>query len=222
MLRRAGSVSFLVLALAHAASAATLQIDPPWATPSGANSGSVGGARVSATASTGWGTGFGDESSIYSSAAFGALALPAGSVGDFLRVDLGTQTPSGLSSTITVTLVDALQDPIFYLIDLNGVGATVTVTPGGSVFTSTPAAAWSGNLLSMTSGTRLDAAVQYQGLFAAGSQFTFAIDYAATTGISADFIGLGIATPVAEPGALLLLASEAGACVRRVRRGGSR
>jgi hypothetical protein len=217
MLRRASSTSLLALVLAGAASGATLQIDTPW-NLSGANTGSVGGTALSATASTGWSPAFGDESAIYAYAGFGSLALPAGSVGDFFRIDLGTQAPAGLTSTLTVTLAGALEDPIFYLIDLNGVGATVTVSPGGSSFTTTAEGTWNGNLLTMSSGTRLDAAVQYSGVFPAGSVFSFAIDYGETTGISSDSIGLGIATPVAEPSALCLLALAAGAGARRLRR----
>ena len=211
--RAARKAALLALALGSSASAATLQVNPPWNT-TGTNTGSVGSVAVSATASPRWGAAFGDQSTFYASSVYGALALP-GQVGDFFRADVGTGTTAGLTTTITVTFLSAIQDPIFYLVDLNAVGGKVTVSPGGSLFTTTATASWSGNVLTMTSGTRADAAVEYQGAFATGSAFTFAIDYTGTSGISVDFIGLGIATPTPEPSLLALLAASTGAAMRR-------
>ena len=207
----------LALALAGPAAGATLQVDPPW-NFTGANTGSVGAVRVTASAAPRWGAAFGDQSTFYSSSVFGALALPPGNVGDFFRADLGTGTSAGLTTTITVTFLDPVTDPIFYLIDLNAVGATVTVSPGGTLFTTTATASWAGNVLAMTSGTRADAAVQYHGVIPGGSAFTFAIDYTGTSGISVDFVGLGIATPVPEPEVLALLAAATATAAAAARR----
>jgi len=214
--RRVRLAGALALALAGPASGATLQIDPPW-NFTGTNTGLVGAVRVSAAAVPRWGAAFGDQSTIYMSSVFGALALPSGNLGDFLRADLGTGTSAGLTTTITVTFLDAVANPTFYLIDLNALGATVTVSPGGSLFTTTASATWIGNVLTTTSSARTDAAVQYQGTFPSGTAFTFAIDYTGTSGISVDFVGLGIATPVPEPGALVLFAVMAAVAARRCR-----
>ncbi len=64
--------------------------------------------------------------------------------------------------------------------------------------------------------------MQYQGTFAAGSIFTFTFDYGAVTAsLQTDTIGIAIATPVPESGALSVLgaAGAALACLhaRRAR-----
>jgi hypothetical protein len=197
----------LSLALAAQAGADALQIDTPWQT-SGSNTGRLGALGVSASASH-WGSDFGDQSSIYANAAFGALAL-AGTIGDFLRIDL--DLASARTDTLRITLSDPLVDPIFYVIDPDGVGATITVTPGGTVFTTNADSVWAGDVLTVTSGFIEGtagglAAVQYAGAFASGSVFTFALDYSAVpAALQADSIGFGVALAAPEPHAALLLA----------------
>jgi hypothetical protein len=159
---RSGLVASVALLLAVGpAAGATLQIDAPWQT-SGSNTGSVGVAGLTAT-SAHWGPDFGDQSGIYGNAGFGALALPVGTIGDFFRINLGA---SARNDTFTIVFADPIQDPIFYLIDLQGVGGTVTVTGGGTTFTANADGVWNANVFSVTNGFptggSASGAVQYQ------------------------------------------------------------
>lgn len=216
---RSGVVLALFLAAAPVG-AATLQIGTPWQT-SGSNTGTVGSAALTASSSH-WGPDFGDQSSVYGSSAFGVLAQPGGTLGDFFRINLGA---SARTDTFTITFSDAIQDPVFYLIDLQGIGGTVTVTAGGTTFTHNADSTWNGNVLTVTngypSGGSASAAVQYQGAFAAGSVFTLQFDYSAvTSALQVDTIGIAIGTPLPEPTTSLLLGAlglgiAAGRWIRR-------
>lgn len=207
---RGVAVAILALSLsfgAASASATTLQIDPPWQT-AGPNTGSVGATNLTATLVNDlWsGGGFVDENGNYQNAGHGSLAMP-GAVGDFFVLSLGS-SPGGLVDTMTITLGGALDDPIFYFSDLDAVGGTLTVSPGGSVFESNADGVWNGNTLTVLNGGAgrgAIAAVQYAGSFGSGSSFSFTTDYSGL-GVSIDsfLIGVGV---VPEPSTLVMLMS---------------
>jgi hypothetical protein len=215
------ALAILALSLSFAgagASATTLQIDPPWQT-AGPNTGSVGATNLTATLTNDlWSaSGFVDENGNYQNAGHGSLAI-AGAVGDFFVLSLGS-SPGGLVETMTITLGGPLDDPIFYFSDLDAVGGTLTVSPGGSVFESNADGVWNGNTLTVLnggSGFGAIAAVQYAGSFGSGSSFSFTTDY---SGLAVSFdsflIGVGV---VPEPSTLVMLTFTivlAGATLRR-------
>ncbi len=163
------------------AQAAALQIDEPWQS-TGSNTGTVDGAALTATASR-WRGDFNNDTPLYARPdLWGANALPAGTIGDFFSFQFGANT----SDTVTVTLNAALTNPIFYIGDLDVIGATVTVSSNGTNFTSNADGEWVGDTLNVLSGapqetTGAFATVQYLGTFAAGESFVFDIDYGVDT-----------------------------------------
>ena len=212
------AVALPISVVAAASSATVLQIDAPWQT-SGSNTGSVGTTGLSASLDNDlWGaSGFVDENGSYGSSAYGSLALP-GEVGDFFVVSLGS-TPGGLVDTMTITLSGTLDDPIFYFSDLDAIGGTLTVQPGGSVFENNGDGVWNGNTLTVLNGGNglgAVAAVQYGGSFGAGSTFVFTADY---TGLGVSFdsflVGVGVSVPEPATGLLLLVPALALGAIRR-------
>jgi hypothetical protein len=204
MRRCLGLVAFLLAA--SPAAAASLQIATPYQS-TGTNAGSVGATGLTAT-STRWAADFGDESGVYAAGLFGALDLAPATVGDFFRINLGSS--SGLTDTFTITFTSMIEDPILYLIDVQGTGGTITVTLGGSTFVNDTDSVWNGNVLTVTNGFPSGsafAAIKYQGTFGAGSVLTLQFDYTAVgPSLSTDTIGIGIGTQVPEPACLALLA----------------
>jgi hypothetical protein len=203
-----GSVLGLTLAVAAArADAAPVALTgnlPYQAT--GANTGTVGGIPVSATsASNLWYTGF--LARDYGASIWGSLALPG--VGGHM---FGVVYASGSLDTVTITLGGPIQDPTFYIIDIDGVGATVTVSPGGTTFVCVVDCTWSGNVATVNlgapgpQGTSGSPAVRYAGLYGAGSQFSFVFDYRSAAPVGGDIVGIGIGTLVPEPASAVLLA----------------
>lgn len=193
-----------------AASATPLQVDTPWSS-AGPNTGTVGSVSVTVTSSAGaWRTSFTDEVTWYNQPGlFGALAVPVTEpAGDFFGLQYSQN--AGDVDTLTVTLHGALTDPIFYFNDIDVTGVTLTVSPGGTTFSSNAQGSWAGDVLAANSLTAPGtyAAVQYGGTFGAGTEFMFTVDYSGPgTGSTAnDFFGLGIAV-VPEPGVAALLLS---------------
>jgi len=196
-----------LMSLSSFAQASVLQIftpetAPDWDETSAVQTGTVGGAGVSVqnTIST-WNSTFNDERINYSdSGQFGSLAQPAGTSGDFFNI----QVFNGAVFSTTVTLQDALLDPIFYILDIDTVGATAQFEPGGDLFQVNADGSFTGNLLTANSGllegtNGAFAAVQYNGLFGAGATFTFDFNFAVTSTIGNENIALGIATPDIAP-----------------------
>ncbi len=180
-----------------AAGALVLQIDEPWAT-AGPNTGTVGETAVTLTSSGDrWRSSFTDESPLFSRAdLFGAGAQPAGTIGDFAVLSFGP----GQSDLLQVEIAGPLLDPIFFLTDIDVVGATVTVTRGGAALVSNADGQWTGQTLTTLSGAPdtvgAFATVRYAGLFEAGTSFGFEITYPGD--FSVDTLGLGIVA-VPEP-----------------------
>jgi len=189
-----------VLAVSLDAMSEPLQIDPPW-NVTGTTSGTVNGTTMTAvSAGDHWGTAFNDESAVYSDTTlFGELTLPSGAVGDAFNLSYA-QAPGGPVDLVTITLGGPLEDPIFYIWDIDNIDANVTVSPGGSVFTSNAEASWDGDTLTATGRERGGfGAVQYAGQFAAGSEFTFLFDFDQTRDDSfSELVALGVAV-VPEP-----------------------
>ena len=191
-----------------AALGTTLQIDTPW-NPTGPNSGTLGSVGVTMTSSAGaWRTSFTDEQTWYNqSGLYGSLAVPVSEpAGDFFGLQYSQL--AGDKDTLTITLSGALTDPIFFFNDIDVTEVTVTVSAGGTAFSSNAQGSWAGNVLTANSLTAPGtyAAVQYGGTHAAGTQFTFTVDYSGpgTGSTSNDFFGVGIAV-VPEPGTAALL-----------------
>lgn len=213
-----GSILVASLLVGGPAAPATLvlDLDPSTWSTSGTNSGLVGTTPVTGTATL-WNSSPGGPSTSSSNPnLYGALALEPGLPADFFSLAFA----QGDRDTLTITLNGPLRDPIFFLGDMDAVGATITVGGSPSVFTNNGDAAWNGNTLetqSVTDEIGGFGAVQYSGTFESGAVFSFDIDYsAATTPVSRDLVGVGIAA-VPEPmtGLLLGLALAGLALARR-------
>jgi hypothetical protein len=208
-----GASGILLLSPAALAVPLTLQVDTPWQT-SGINTGSLGTSQFEASSSR-WATSFtADWAGYGSSGLFGSLARELGVVGDFMTLSLVT----GVSDTLTITFHGPVLDPIFYFIDLNSPGSTLTIPSGGDTFTSSGGAVWNGDIFVPPAQTGPDlpityGAVQYEGLFGADSEFSFVLDFRTTSvQIFNDLVGIGISSselesppPVPEPGTFALL-----------------
>lgn len=180
-----------------------LQINDPWST-TGSNTGTVGAAGTTATSATDkWNPlGFIDENGSYTDVArYGPLALASGSFGDFLNLRL----EAGDTDLVTIVFDIAVINPTFFIGDIDRDLASVTVSPGGTTFTSNTDASWSGDTLSAVTPAGIGGAgaVQYLGTFAAGTPFTFSWDYTSTSGV-AEGVVIGIAA-VPEPASAILL-----------------
>lgn len=214
--------AFLILCLnVSSASAVVLQISTPEAAPnwnenSATQTGFVGTTPVSITTTNlPWNTTFGDESSFYQSASYGSLAQPAGTIGDFFNMLIS----DGDIWSTTVTLGGPMLDPIFYILDVDAVNATVIFPSGGSVFEVNADGSFSGDTLTNLSGfpntAGANAAVKYTGLFPANTAFLFQYDWNTGTdgSVQSENVGLGIAATlqdtnndvVPEPASLSLL-----------------
>ena len=212
------------------ASAAVLQINTPFTPPdwnqnSATQTGTVGTAGVSITTNNlPWNTTFINDDALYSSSLFGALAQPAGTVGDFATISAS----EGDIFTIEVSLGDALIDPIFYLVDIDTISATVAVPAGATTKVASADGSFAGDTLThlVGGGDGTFGAVQYAGLFPASSIFAFDFNFD-TNNFSRELIALGIAgdnvrpdsMPVPEPGTLTLFGlSLVFVCMLRTRR----
>jgi hypothetical protein len=207
-----GIAAALALALAwlpHDADALVLQIDTPWNT-SGTNTGSVGTTPVTATtANDSWSASFGDELTFTYDwfDLLGALSAPPGTVGDLFALSFAP----GDTEVLTLTLGAPLEDPTIILVDLDVVGASVTVSPGGDVFTANLDGQWAGDTLTVLAGEEPGfagawAGVRYAGVAPAGTVFTLAFDYDGPE-FSVDHVLVGVHTPapIPEPGSGALL-----------------
>jgi hypothetical protein len=191
---------------AAAALVTTLQVTAPWQT-TGPNTGFVGAVPITAVSPGNHWTGtFGDNSSGYASTGtYGSLAAPAGTLGDFLIVSYLTDQVE----SVTLTLGGTLVDPVLLIGDIDIVGASVTVTPGGDVKTNSVDGVWSGDTLTALAGVLQGApgasgAVRYPGTFPAGTVFTLTANFSGVTS-GGDFIAYGLYAPVPEPASALLL-----------------
>ena len=131
----------------------------------------------------------------------------------------------GQTDTLTITLNGPIQDPIFYIWDIDAPGATLTVSPGDTTFVCDLDCVWNGNTATTTvgapgpQGTSGSPAVEYAGLYGAGSQFTFVFDYTGVSPIDGELVGIGIGTMIPEPSTALLLGfALAGLAASRRRR----
>lgn len=201
------AANLLVVSVVHAGA---LQIDEPWQT-SGANTGNVDGAALSAvSAGDKWDPILrNNDVTLYSRAdLWGTNALPVGTIGDFLGLDFGPNQ----TDVLTITLNDELIDPIFYIGDFDVIGTSVSVPDGGSNFFSNADGQWNGNtLLTINAGEGRAGSfgsVRYLGTFPAGKEFVFEIDYD-VGGFSRDLIGVGIGV-IPIPSAALLFGSALG------------
>jgi hypothetical protein len=183
------------LGWAEQVGAVALQIDEPWNT-SGANTGTVGGSALTATSDGDkWlATLSNNDVGLYARVdLFGAGAQPAGTIGDFFGLGFGP----GETDSFTITLQGALVDPVFFIGDIDVIGASITAPAGGVNLTSNADGEWNGLTLNTLSGAPQGTAgafgtVQYTGLFAANSTFTFLVDFTPQT-FSFDTIGIGVA-----------------------------
>lgn len=211
LLSLAGTV-FTAMLVSAQAEAGALQIDEPWQTV-GSNSGTVDASSLTASLQNDqWRGAFSDDTTLYSRPdLWGANALPAGVLGDFLSLTFQTNT----DDTMTIVLGGALTDPIFFIGDLDVVGSSVTVTgpPGDRFYTNNVDSEWNGNVLTTLAGagenrTGAFGAVRFIGDYAAGSEFVFAIDYQFDT-FSSDNMGVGVGV-IPIPAAAWLFASALG------------
>ena len=214
----------MFVATAPAYAALTLQIDSTgpnpddWDENQATQTGSVGSTPVSATTTRlPWnGTFTNDNGSYSSSSLYGTLAQPAGTTGDFFNIRIS----EGDIFSTTVVLGGSLLDPIFYIGDIDAVDATVAFPSGGSIFQNNADGSFSGDTLTALSGAGQGTqgafgAVQYTGLFAAGTEFKFDFSFD-TNNFSAENVGLGIAargvgvSAIPEPATVALLAMGVG------------
>jgi hypothetical protein len=176
---------------------ATLQINGPnapaapddWDETIAIQTGNVSGADIQATLSAlHWSGTFQDENGPYASTFFGPLAQPVSS-GDFMLIQAA---PSFGVFTLTITLLDSLTKPTFYLSDVDRTNAVVTFEPGANQTTATNGA-FAGNVFT-SDGTSPGgwAAALYSGTFGSGSIFTFSFDYSNVTIAGSELIGFGI------------------------------
>jgi len=192
--------------------AAALQVDEPWQT-TGSNTGTVGNAALTAvSAQNRWESEFrNNDIGVYTLVnAFGSNALPAGTIGDLFTLRVGPF----LSDTFTITLNDAIIDPIFYFVDLDADGSSITVPDGGTNFTNNSDAQWNGNTLLKLSDLPMGSpggfgAVKYLGTFGPQESFVFELDYD-LDGFGSELIGIGVGV-IPLPPALLLFGSALGA-----------
>ena len=187
--------------MATSASAATLQIDaiapPAWDAASATQTGTVGSTRVQATTTRlPWNGTFNDETgSAYTNVAFGSLAQPDGTTGDAFN----QAVRPGDVFDLAITFLDPILNPIFYIVDIDLIGATVGIEPGWSDIKLTADGVLSGNTLGTTSGALqgtpgASAAVQYMGSFDSGATFTFGWDFSAVATTGGENIALAIGT----------------------------
>jgi hypothetical protein len=210
-----GIAAGLALALAWLpldAHALVLQIDAPWNT-TGPNTGSVGATPVTASlANDSWSASFGDELTFTYDwfDLLGSLAAPPGTVGDLFGLTFGP----GDTEVLTLTLGAPLADPTIILVDLDAVGASVSVSAGADVFTVNFDGQWVGDTLTVLAGEEPGfagawAGVRYAGMAPAGTVFTLAFDYDGPE-FSVDHVLVGIHTTVVpEPGTGWLLCGAA-------------
>lgn len=195
---------------AQPAVSAVLRVDQPGQT-SGPNTGSVGATAVSGSSANNLWRDPPFLGRNYFDPVWGSLAL-SGESGHMF----GVVYASGLLDTFTITLNGPIQDPIFYFLDLDGPGATITVPSGGTTFVCQLDCAWSGDTATILlgapgpQGTSGHAAVQYAGLYGAGSQFSFVFDYRGLSPVGGDIVGIGLGTRLAEPSSGVLGALAAG------------
>jgi hypothetical protein len=184
---------------------ATLDMDEPWNT-TGENTGNVGTTAVAAESETdSFNSTFSSGATYGRSDLFGSLALPGGTTGDFFTFAYSQVAKD--TDKITVTLGGPLSDPIFYITDIDVIGASVTVAPTPDLFTHNVDGMWTGNTLSAVSSDSVGAfgAVQYLGLYDNGSPFTFDVDYTPDGPGQNDWVGIGIGV-IPEPSSAALLA----------------
>lgn len=205
---------FAVMAAGGAASAGVLQIDQiapgDWDETNAVQTGDVGGVGVTLeTSPNQWHTTFIDDSTVLTSSQFGSLAQPAGTIADAANL----RVVSDDVFTLTVTFQGSLLDPIFYFFDIDAVGATLLLEPGGDVFEVNADGMLSGDLLTVLSGAPdtpgAFLAVQYLGVFLAGSTFEFAFDFTGAD-FSAENVGFSITSTdfpseIPIPGAIWML-----------------
>lgn len=227
------TLSLFVLTLCAASvSAGVLQINTPdtppqWDENSSTQTGMVGTSPVTITTTrVPWNKTYIDEYGGYSSVGyFGALAQPAGTVGDFLNHHVLDVAATDNSFTTTFTLGGALLNPTFYVSDIDSIGAWVDFPTGGTAHSANLDGSFSGDRLTALSGQTLgtngaSGAVQYTGTFNTGTVFSLNFDFNGdTTIIGAENIGIGLAAEdinggsssvVPAPGAFLLAGIGAG------------
>ncbi|MCG8695629.1 MAG: PEP-CTERM sorting domain-containing protein [Minwuiales bacterium] len=205
-LRTAACAAIICGALAMggvSASAAVVQINTPqtppdWNENSATQTGTIGSTPISVTTTNlPWNTTFNDENGLYASTVFGSLVQPAGTTGDLFTLSI----QEGDVFSVSVRFGGALLDPIFYIVDVNTVGAEMSFPSGGTTKEVSAAGTFVGDVLThVAAGDRTDAAVQYTGLFPANSEFVLGFDFD-TNNFSRELIALGIAaTEVMENG----------------------
>ena len=198
------SVAAILAVSVSAASAATLQIEsdnpPNWDRLSTIQTGTVGDVRVEASTTLGvWNTTFNDENTIgYTREAyFGDLSQPAGTTGD----QFNQAVRNGNLFTTSIMFLDEIVDPIFYILDIDLVGASVTFTGGWSSIHVSADGSLFENTITALSGVLQDpatpgahAAVQYAGTWSAGSTFDFLWDFTNAQASGGENVAIGIGT----------------------------
>jgi hypothetical protein len=205
------ALATVALTSTSGAQAFALHVNAPW-NITGINTGTLRTvALVAVAANNHWGAAPIDDSDLYTRAdLIGSLAAASPESGDFFVLSFGP----GQTETLTITNdgSSAALNPVFVIGDVDIPGATVTVTDGGDLFTNNADALWTGNVLSVLSGSEQGtigawAAVQYNGFVNPGRSFTFLIDYTNAT-FSADSMVIGVYMPgtvVPGPASGLLL-----------------
>ncbi len=216
------ATSVLLVAAGEArAVTVTLQADPP--VGAFTRTGDVGGVGVTLGSSGGhFSPSFIDDSGAYADASlFGTLAAAPGTVGDFLDLGYGV----GEIDTVTVTFDAPVQDPALYILDVDDAGVSVIVSSGGTTFTNNADGQWTGNTFTSlgagSTGLGAFGAVEYAGLFPAGSSFTLFWDHAP---MGSELVAIGIGSngsgapgAVPEPATGLILAAALGVAALRRR-----
>jgi hypothetical protein len=195
--------SVFFIGFSEHANSTTLQIaadsPPDWDANATTQTGTVGSVRVEATSTdtVPWNSTFNDDHNLYARAYNGSLAQPDGTVGDAFNNVIS----NGDDFQVDIKFLDSIEDPIFYVIDIDMVGGRVSFNSGWDSIELSDDAELDGDSVYSISGAFSDPftlgasfAVQYLGLFEADTIFSFLWDFTQTdTSATGENVAIGIA-----------------------------